>query len=42
MLWEDLKVGLDRRENVTLEEGEQDEENHRLPKLKECNLTTET
>ena len=33
MLWEDLEVGLDRGENVTLEEGKQDEENYRLPEL---------
>ena len=42
MLREDLEVGLDRGENVTLEEGEQDEENNRLPKLEKRNLTAET
>ena len=41
-LWEDLQVGLDWGENVALEEGEQDEENDRLPKFEKRNLTAET
>ena len=42
VLWEDLKVGFDRGEDVALEEGEQDEEHHRLPEFEKGNLTAET
>ena len=42
VLREDLQVGLDRGEDVALEEGEQDEEDHRLPEFKKGNLTAET
>ena len=42
VLREDLQVGLDRGEDVALEEGEQYEEHHRLPEFKKGNLTAET
>ena len=42
VLWEDLQVGFDRGEDVALEEGEQDEEHHRLPEFEKGNLTAET
>ena len=35
---EDFQVGLDRREDVTLQEGEDDKEDDRLPELKDANL----
>ena len=42
VFWEDLQVGLDWGEDVALEEGEQDEEHHRLPEFEKGNLTAET
>ena len=42
VFWEDLEVGFDRGEDVALEEGEQDEEHHRLPEFEKGNLTAET